>query len=210
MNAGGPLNPSSPLSWAARLKIAQGAARGLVHIHECSPRKYVHGNIKSSKVLLDDDLNAYISGFGLNRLISATYNNRSSSSTAASAHQLTASGSRLGSKFSTKPCPTYLAPEARAGSGSKLTQKCDAYSFGIVLLEILTGRLPETGLENFVREAFRKERPLSEVVDPLLLHEVYAKKQVLALFHVALGCTEMDPEMRLRMRAVSDNLDRIG
>ncbi|RWR73796.1 putative inactive leucine-rich repeat receptor-like protein kinase [Cinnamomum micranthum f. kanehirae] len=206
---GGPLSSSSPLSWAARLKIAQGSASGLAHIHECSPRKYVHGNIKSSKILLDDDFTAYISGFGLNRLTSATYNNKSS--TAAAALQLTASGSGLqGSKVPTKPCPSYLAPEARASSSSKLTQKCDVYSFGIVLLEILTGRSPDPGLESFVRDAFRKERPLSEVVDPLLLHEVHAKKQVLAVFHVALGCTEMDPEMRPRMRAVSDNLDRIG
>lgn len=207
--AGGPLSSSSPLSWAARLKIAQGSASGLAHIHECSPRKYVHGNIKSSKILLDDDFTAYISGFGLNRLTSATYNNKSS--TAPAAFQLTASGSGLqGSKVPTKPCPSYLAPEARASSSSKLTQKCDVYSFGIVLLEILTGRFPDPGLESFVRDAFCKERPLSEVVDPLLLHEVHAKKQVLAVFHVALGCTEMDPEMRPRMRAVSDNLDRIG
>ncbi|KAI3830157.1 hypothetical protein L1987_04291 [Smallanthus sonchifolius] len=64
-DVGGPTNPLPPLSWSSRLKIAQGAARGLAHIHECSPRKQVHGNIKSSKILLDDDLQPFISGFGL-------------------------------------------------------------------------------------------------------------------------------------------------
>lgn len=210
---GGPvnLNSWSPLSWAARLKITQGAARGLAHIHECGPRKYVHGNIKSSKILLDDDFQGYISGFGLNRLVNATFRS-SDSKRRASAHSV---DSGLGSRIPTNPSSSYLAPEARA-SGSKLTQKCDVYSFGIVLLEILTGRMPnaklelsDVGLESFVRRAFREERPLSDVVDPSLLHEVYAKKQVLAAFHIALGCTEMDPETRPRMKAVSESLDRI-
>ncbi|MQM05708.1 hypothetical protein Taro_038523 [Colocasia esculenta] len=216
---GGSLNPSQPpLHWAARLKIVQGAARGLAYIHECSPRKYVHGNIKSSKVLLDEDLHSYISGFGLTRLIAAT--NKSSSHSAArklssgSAH-LVASG--IGPKLSTNsPSSSYLAPEARL-TGAGMSQKCDIYSFGIVLLEVLTGRLPglrpehdNMDLESFVRIAFKEERALSEIVDPALLHEVYAKKQVLAVFHVALGCTETDPDMRPRMRSVSESLDHVG
>ena len=65
------------------------------------------------------------------------------------------------------------------------------------------------GLESFVRKAFREEQPLSEIIDPALLPEVYAKKQVIAVFHVALNCTELDPELRPRMRTVSETLDRI-
>ncbi|KAK6151272.1 hypothetical protein DH2020_013907 [Rehmannia glutinosa] len=176
----GPVNNSSPLSWAARLRIIQGAAKGLMHIHECSHRRYVHGNIKSSKILLDGDLKPYISGFGLSRLVQAT---------------------------SIPSTVDYLAPEARDAS-SKFTQKCDVYSFGVVLLEILTGRLPDgEGLEGLVRKVFRGGRPLSEIIDPALLHEVQAKKQVVATFHIALNCTELDPEMRPRMRTVCDNLD---
>ncbi|XP_077209976.1 receptor protein kinase-like protein ZAR1 [Tasmannia lanceolata] len=198
---GGSSNSPSHLPWATRLKIAQGSARGLAYLHEYSPRKYVHGNIKSSKILLDDDFEAYISGFGLTRLIAGT--NKSS----------TQLGSGIGSnKIPALSSANYLAPEGRV-SGNKLTQKCDVYSFGIVLLEILTGRSPdfhEMGLESFVRKAFQQERPLSEIVDPSLLHEVHAKKQVLAAFHVALGCTEKDPEVRPRMRTVSESLDRIG
>jgi len=65
-------------------------------------------------------------------------------------------------------------------------------------------------LEGWVRRAFKEERPLLEVVDPMLLGEEHAKTQVLAVFHVALGCTEPDPEMRPRMRAGAESLDRIG
>ncbi|GAV63921.1 Pkinase domain-containing protein/LRRNT_2 domain-containing protein/LRR_8 domain-containing protein [Cephalotus follicularis] len=209
---GGPSSTLPPLSWAARLTIAQGAARGITYIHEYSPRKYVHGNLKSTKILLDDELQPYISGFGLTRLVSGISKFPTSTIKKQNSNQ-TIITSTVGSRFSA-PSKIYLAPEVRV-SGSKFTQKCDVYSFGIVLLELLTGRLPDAGsengkgLESFVRKAFREARPLSEVIDPALLKEVYAKKQVNAAFHVALNCTELDPEMRPRMRTVSDSLDRI-
>lgn len=203
-----------PLPWAARLKIAQLTARGLVYIHEFSPRKYVHGNLKSSKILLDDDLQPYISGFGLNRLVSSTSRLTNSASKKQNSNQTIFTTSTMDSSISA-PSTVYVAPEVRV-SGSKFTQKCDVYSFGIVLLEMLTGRLPDAGLENdgktlesFVRKAFREEQPLSEIIDPALLPEVYAKKQVVAAFHVALSCTELDPEVRPRMATVSESLDRI-
>lgn len=204
---GGPSNELPPLSWASRLKIAEGAARGLTHIHECSPRKCVHGNIKSSKILLDEDLNPYISGFGLHRLVCGASKSANPTSRRPSLTHSVLPGSMLVSP----PSAAYLAPEVRSG-GCKLTQKCDVYSFGIVLMEMLTGRVPEDdgkGLDCLVRKIFREEKPLSEIIDPALLHEVYAKKQVLATFHIALNCTELDPELRPRMRSVSEGLDRL-
>ncbi|KAK4432151.1 Receptor protein kinase-like protein ZAR1 [Sesamum alatum] len=201
---------SPSLLWAVRLRIAQEAAKGLMHIHECSNRKYTHGNIRSSKILLDDDLKPYISGFGLSRLVPGT-----SKSANSAARKQKPSQTTVGCKSSTSSTVMYVAPEARE-VGSRFTQKCDVYSFGIVLLEILTGRLPDggpdndgKGLEGVVRKVFHEERPLSEVIDPALLHEVHAKKQVVAMFHVALSCTELDPELRPRMRTVCDNLDCI-
>jgi serine/threonine protein kinase len=206
---GCPLNQSSSgLNWAVRLSIVQGVARGLAYLHECSPRKYIHGSIKSTKILLDDELHPYVSGFGLTRLVSTT-------------QKLTHSASKkLGSASYAHGAQAiaYVAPEARA-PGTVGTQKGDVYAFGMVLLEVVTGRVAGAcgegemampDLEGWVRRAFKEERPLSEVVDPTLLHEVHAKKQVLAVFHIALGCTEPDPEMRPKMRAVSESLDRIG
>ncbi|KAK2979830.1 hypothetical protein RJ640_010721 [Escallonia rubra] len=208
---GGPANTLPPLSWATRLKIAQGTARGLMHIHECSPRKYAHGNIKSSKILLDDDLQPYISGFGLSRLVSGA-----SKSTNAAFKKQNSTQVIVSPKYSASSSVVYMmAPEARV-SVSKFTQKSDVYSFGIVLLEILTARLPDGGpdnegkcLESLVRKVFRDERPLSEIIDPALLLEVHAKTQVIAMFHIALNCTELDPEVRPRMRMISESLERI-
>ncbi|XP_047959320.1 receptor protein kinase-like protein ZAR1 [Salvia hispanica] len=200
---GGAGNVAPPLSWTARLRIIQETARGLMHIHDCSPKKYVHGSLKSSKILLDDHLKPYISGFGLSRLVLAI----SKSATAPSKKPI--SVTHITRASSNIMC---VAPEAQ-GSGAKVNQKCDVYAFGILVMEILTGQAPdndgEEGLESRVRRIFREERPLSEIIDPTLLNEVRAKKQVVAAFHVSLNCTERDPELRPKMRTVSCNLDRI-
>lgn len=93
------------------------------------------------------------------------------------------------------------------------------YSFGVVLLELLTGKSPDlsspttsdaSDLVRWVRKRFEEENPLSEMVDPMLLKEAHAKKELLAVFHVAFACTEADPEARPRMKTVSENLDKIG
>ncbi|XP_020219145.1 receptor protein kinase-like protein ZAR1 [Cajanus cajan] len=205
--------PSPNLSWSTRLRIIKGTGRGLAYLHECSPRKFVHGDIKPSNILLDTDFQPHISDFGLNRLISITGNNPSSG------------GFMGGALPYLKPSQTertnnYKAPEARV-PGCRPTQKWDVYSFGVVLLELLTGKSPDSSpaastsmevpdLVRWVKKGFEQESPLSEMVDPSMLHEVHAKKEVLAVFHVALQCTEGDPEVRPRMKTVSENLERIG
>ncbi|GMH01506.1 hypothetical protein Nepgr_003345 [Nepenthes gracilis] len=204
-----------PLSWSSRLKIAKGTARGLAYLHECSPRKFIHGDIKPSNILLDNEFQPHISDFGLNKLMNITGCNPSSSSGFM--------GGALPYTNSVHPerSNSYRAPEARI-PGSRPTQKWDVYSFGVVLLELLTGKSPELSspttststeiqdLVKWVRKGFEEENPLSEMVDPLLLQEVHAKKEVLAVFHVALACTEGDPEIRPRMKTASENLERIG
>ncbi|XP_042448097.1 receptor protein kinase-like protein ZAR1 [Zingiber officinale] len=169
---GGPKNPMAPaaLSWATRLAILRGTARGLAYLHEMSSQRHAHGGIASSKILLDDDHRPYISGYGVARL---------------------------------------LVPKKKAAVG-EAAQKADVYAFGLVVLEAVTGRTAGAEVEAWVRAAFLEERPLSEVVDPALLQEVEAKQEVLAVFHVALACTARDPDLRPRIRAVADSLDRVG
>ncbi|KAF6150029.1 hypothetical protein GIB67_002811 [Kingdonia uniflora] len=207
--------PTTSLSWSARLRIAKGAAHGLAYLHECSPRKFVHGDVKPSNILIDGEYHPSVSDFGLNRLISITGSDPASSS------------GFIGGAFPyVKPVQhertnNYRAPEARLLDG-RPTQKWDVYSFGVVLLELLTGKSPDysspttsseievSDLVRWVRKGFKEENPLSDMVDQLLLQEIHVKKEVLAMFHVALSCTEVDPETRPRMKTVSENLDRIG
>ncbi|XP_023756386.1 receptor protein kinase-like protein ZAR1 [Lactuca sativa] len=205
---------STVLTWSTRLRITKGAARGLAYLHECSPRKFVHGDIKPSNILLDNEHQPYISDFGLNNLISITGNNPSSS------------GGFMGGALpylkstQTEKVNNYRAPEARV-SVNRPTQKWDVYSFGVVVLELLTGKSPDLSspttststelpdLVKWVRKGFEEETPLSDMVDPMLLQEVHAKKEVLTVFHLALACTERDPDIRPRMKTVSESLERI-
>lgn len=230
-------HPATPLPWASRIKIAKGTARGLAYLHECSPRKYVHGDIKPTNILLDNNMQPYISDFGLGRLISIAGSGVApqqgggllggafpSGKTSVAARGSTFPGGVVRSAVewptnggsSHSFVSNYQAPEASV-AGHKSTQKWDVYSFGVVLLEMLTGRSPAFQLASFdmdlvtwVRKAFEEEHPLSEIVDPSLLQEVYAKKEVLAVFHIALACVEADPDVRPRMKNISDSLDAIG
>lgn len=108
-----------PLSWETRMRITLCSARGLAYLHEeCHP-KIIHRDIKASNILLDDNFDAKVADFGLARL---NYDNDTHVST------------RVMGTFG------YLAPEyALTG---KLTEKSDVFSFGVMLLEIITGRRP--------------------------------------------------------------------
>jgi serine/threonine protein kinase len=102
-----------PLDWTGRLKIARGVARGLAFLHETI--KLPHGNLKASNVLLDCNGEPHIADFGLAPLTNNT----------------SATGKQIAG---------YRAPEC--AQSRRMTQKVDVYAFGILILEILTGRKP--------------------------------------------------------------------
>ncbi|XP_061677629.1 interleukin-1 receptor-associated kinase 4 isoform X3 [Syngnathoides biaculeatus] len=108
---------SPPLSWGQRCSIAVGTARGLEYLHS---NHHVHRDIKSANILLDENLVAKISDFGLTR---------------ASAKQ---TASTVMTERIVGTC-AYMAPEALRG---EITPKSDVFSFGVVLLEILSGLSP--------------------------------------------------------------------
>ncbi|KAK1428449.1 hypothetical protein QVD17_17283 [Tagetes erecta] len=142
-----------PLDWDARLKIALGAARGLAYLHEDSNPRVIHRDFKAGNVLLEDDFTPKVSDFGLAR-----------EATEGSHHIST----RVMGTFG------YVAPEY-AMTGHLLV-KSDVYSYGVVLLELLTGRKPvdmsqPPGEENLVtwsRPLLTTQRGVQQLADPTL------------------------------------------
>ncbi|CAA0833423.1 Receptor-like serine/threonine-protein kinase ALE2 [Striga hermonthica] len=142
-----------PLDWDARLKIALGAARGLAYLHEDSNPRVIHRDFKASNVLLEDDFTPKVSDFGLAR-----------EATEGSHHIST----RVMGTFG------YVAPEY-AMTGHLLV-KSDVYSYGVVLLELLSGRKPvdmsqPPGQENLVtwaRPLLANREGLEQLADPTL------------------------------------------
>ncbi|XP_010264790.1 PREDICTED: receptor-like serine/threonine-protein kinase ALE2 isoform X2 [Nelumbo nucifera] len=143
-----------PLDWDARMKIALGAARGLAYLHEDSNPRVIHRDFKASNVLLEDDFTPKVSDFGLAR-----------EATEGSHHIST----RVMGTFG------YVAPEY-AMTGHLLV-KSDVYSYGVVLLELLSGRKPvdmsqPPGQENLVtwaRPLLAIREGLEQLVDPTLV-----------------------------------------
>ncbi|KAK1362825.1 Receptor-like serine/threonine-protein kinase ALE2 [Heracleum sosnowskyi] len=143
---------SAPLDWSARMKIALGSARGLAYLHEDSSPRVIHRDFKASNILLEHDYTPKVSDFGLAKTALDGENRHIST------HVMGTFG--------------YLAPEY-AMTGHLLV-KSDVYSYGVVLLELLTGRKPvdlsqPPGQENLVAWA----RPLltsKESLETLIDH----------------------------------------
>ena len=182
------------LEWSKRLKIAIGAAKGLAYLHEDCSQKIIHRDIKSANILLDYAFEAQVADFGLARLADA-----------ANTHVST----RVMGTFG------YMAPEY-ATSG-KLTDRSDVFSFGVVLLELVTGRKPvdETralGDESLVEwarplliHAF-ETRDFGELVDPRLENH-YVESEMFKMIEAAAACVRRLAPKRPRMSQVVRALD---
>ncbi|XP_020274769.1 protein STRUBBELIG-RECEPTOR FAMILY 6-like isoform X2 [Asparagus officinalis] len=183
---------SKLLSWNTRVKIALGTARALEYLHEvCSP-SFVHKNFKSANILLDMELNPHLSDSGLASLIpDAEYQ--------ALDHNM-ASG--------------YGAPEV-AMSG-QYTLKSDIYSFGVVMLELLTGRKPfdstrpwsEQSLVRWAAPQLHDIDALDKMVDPAL-QGLYPGKSLSRFADVVALCVQPEPEFRPPMSEVVQALVRL-
>lgn len=124
-----------PLNFPTRLRIALGAARGILYLHTEADPPIFHRDIKASNILLDSRFTAKVADFGLSRLAPVP-----ESEGTAPGHVSTV----------VKGTPGYLDPEYFLTH--KLTDKSDVYSLGVVLLEILTGMQPISHGKNIVRE----------------------------------------------------------
>nr|CAN81779.1 hypothetical protein VITISV_034284 [Vitis vinifera] len=178
------------LDWPTRNKICLGIARGLAYLHEESRLKIVHRDIKATNVLLDKDLNAKISDFGLAKLDEEE-----------NTHISTRIAGTIG----------YMAPEyAMRGY---LTDKADVYSFGIVALEIVSGKSNTNyrPKEEFVylldwAYVLQEQENLLELVDPSLGSK-YSKEEAQRMLNLALLCANPSPTLRPSMSSVVSMLE---
>ncbi|CAL0311901.1 unnamed protein product [Lupinus luteus] len=182
------------LSWEKRIKIAFGSARGLAYLHEgCNP-KIIHRDIKSANILLDDAFEAQVADFGLARLTDD-----------------------VNTHVSTRVMGTfgYMAPEY-ATSG-KLTDRSDVFSFGVVLLELITGRKPVDPLQPVGEESLVEwARPIllhaietgdySELVDPRLEGQ-YVDSEMFRMIEAAVACVRHSAPKRPSMVQVARALE---
>eukprot|EP01018_Ginkgo_biloba_P000281 Gb_37813 [translate_table: standard] len=183
-------NPKSVLQWAQRYKILKGVATGLLYLHEQWKQRVVHRDIKSSNVLLDSDLTAALGDFGLARLYDHSENS-----------QTTRVVGTLG----------YIAPElVQTGKASPST---DVFSFGVLLLEVASGRKPvdhskdaaEVLLVDWVWDLYMEEK-LMDAVDPKLRGE-FDVEEMKTVLHLGLICVHHEPEGRLTIRQVLQILE---
>ncbi|XP_009374107.1 receptor protein kinase TMK1-like [Pyrus x bretschneideri] len=170
-----------PLSWKRRLNIALDVARGMDYLHNLAHKSFIHRDLKSSNILLGDDFKAKVSDFGLVKL--APDGERSVVT-------------RLAGTFG------YLAPEY-AVTG-KITTKADVFSFGVVLMELLTGMMaldedrPEESqyLAAWFWHIKSNKEKLMAAIDPTLDRNEETFESIAIIAELAGHCTAREPSQR--------------
>ncbi|KAL1308974.1 hypothetical protein HN51_051610 [Arachis hypogaea] len=177
------------MDWPTRLKIATGAAKGLAYLHEdCHPR-IIHRDIKTANILLENNFDAKVADFGLAKFNQDTNTHVST---------------RVMGTFG------YLAPEY--ASSGKLTEKSDVFSFGVMLLELITGRPPldhtgdyeEDSLVDWARPLCAKALETGEftgLVDPRL-EENYDKQEMKNMVACAAASVRHSARRRAKMSQI--------
>ncbi|KAL2330939.1 hypothetical protein Fmac_018520 [Flemingia macrophylla] len=169
----------TPLDWETRMRIAVGAARGLTCLHVAA--KLVHGNIKSSNILLHPNHEPCVSDFGLNPIFA--------------------------NPVPSNRVAGYRAQEVL--ETRKVTFKSDVYSFGVLLLELLTGKAPnqaslsEEGIDlpRWVQSVVREEWT-AEVFDAELMRYHNIEEDMVQLLQIAMTCVSLVPDQRPNMEEV--------
>ncbi|CAN7090222.1 unnamed protein product [Brassica rapa subsp. narinosa] len=174
----------NPLSFKARVKIARGIARGIAYIHD---KKHVHGNIKPNNILFDSEFAPIITDTGLDRLMTP-------------AHSLIA-GPASGSQHHPPEWSTSEKPNPR----------WDVYSFGVIFLELLMGRVFLVD-RDFVRDSEVDEKTwFLRLVDGTINSDLaHHEDEVVACFRLTYGCVSSLPQKRPSMKEVVQVLERIS
>ncbi|XP_059064897.1 putative leucine-rich repeat receptor-like serine/threonine-protein kinase At2g24130 [Cryptomeria japonica] len=169
------------------------------YLHHDCPLQLVHCDLKPSNVVLDANLTAFVTDFGISRLI--TTNSIDSLST---------------TTFSLKGSIGYIAPEY--GLGGNVSTEGDVFSYGILILEMVTRKRPsddmfvgDMNLQNWVRSAFPNR--LADIVDSGLFRDVNENMEdsrcLLSFIHVGFLCSNESPRERPSMRDVAKILENL-
>ncbi|CAN4097974.1 unnamed protein product [Withania somnifera] len=178
------------LDWYQRYKIALGAAKGIAYLHhDCYP-PIIHRDIKSTNILLDEDYEAKVSDFGVAK-VSEISSRESEFSCFAGTHG-------------------YMAPEM--AYTLRVTEKSDIYSFGVVLLELVTGRKPieeaygeGKDLVYWTSTHLNDKESINKVLDQKVVSEL-VKDDMIKVLRIATLCTTKLPNLRPSMKEVVNML----
>ncbi|GFP86931.1 phytosulfokine receptor 2 [Phtheirospermum japonicum] len=184
-----------PLSWNTRMNIIRGVAKGLAFMHNLET-PIIHRDIKASNILLDTDFEAHIADFGLARRVEGSHS-----------HVSTQVAGTMG----------YMPPEYLHGA-TMATVAGDVYSFGVLMLETVTGRRPsfpfsgedrrEVRLMEWIGKMAESKRYM-EMVDASISKDGLEESVVVEIFEIGLKCADAAWKARPTMKEVFEQLDRI-
>lgn len=193
----------------------RGVAKGLAFLHEFSPKKYVHGDLKPSNILLGFDMEPHISDFGLGHLASMEAGRQSIYSVGKANEKQQSPISSVSVSPIGHNSLFYQAPEAM--NSLRPSQKWDVYSYGAVLLELISGRSPAVlmdtsgmDLVRWVQISIEEKKTLLDVIDPYLTREAEREEEIVSALKIALACVQFNAENRPSMRHVVDSLERLA